>query len=193
MNAKYRVIAIWLAISVLVVGCGQGQPGSAPSSGPKSRLLTAAQISSLKLDDLLLKPGDLPKDFTGAAPTDTVPERYKVLPAAKYKISKPIEAYGSWSGDVTVFLYDKQADIDGAVKAYASTSTPTEIIPGTEFKFDFTPFSIPYSGGTIDGAFAFFVMCSAVVDVRIITPNNGDVSAYAKLLGARLAPVVCSK
>lgn len=189
MNTKIRITAICLlAVSIIILGCGGGQLWGEPTS----KLLTSAQISEVKLELLSFQAGDLPAKYEIAVPTTTIPERFKDFPVAQNQISVEITLFGSWAGNATIFLYERQADIDKAFQL--SSGTANETISGLGEKSVFAAFSIPYGteGGTIDGANVLFVRCSAVVEIRLITENNEDVIAYAKRLDERLMPAVCN-
>ncbi|MGB7539308.1 MAG: hypothetical protein WBM17_12290 [Anaerolineales bacterium] len=190
-----RKTIIWIALAALALGRSQlnGIIPSNPSS-PASSLLTPEQINGINLEQQLVRPGDLPEGFTAGNPGSTVPERFKDFPPAQYQVSVELTAGGSWAGNTTVFLYGNADDIEKAFNPEGKAYDESNALEGLGEKSSFLKLSIPYGtgGSTLDAANAFWIRCSAVVEIRLITSNDDDVKNYALALDQRITPYVCN-
>jgi hypothetical protein len=190
-----RRTILWITLAALALGCSQLN-GIIPSnpSGRASNLLTPEQIAGINLEQQLIQPGDLPESFTAGTPGSTVPDRFKDFPPAQYQASVELTTGGSWAGNATVFLYSSADDIDKAFNPEGKTYDDSKALDGLGEKSSFLKFSIPYGTGasTIDAVNAFWIRCSAVVEIRLITPDEEVVKRYALALDGRIAPAVCN-
>jgi hypothetical protein len=190
-----RKALVWIALAALAVSCSQLN-GIIPSnsSGVMSALLTPEQISVVNLQQQIFQPGDLPADFSAGSPGAAVPERFADFPPAQYQISVEFSTGGSWAGNASVFLYSEAADIEKAFNPKGEAYDESQALEGLGDKSSFLEFSIPYGTGatTLDGANAFWVRCSAVAEIRLVTRNVDDVKNYALALDQRIAPFVCN-
>jgi len=190
-----RKALVWIALAALAVGCSQLN-GIVPSnpSGVTSALLTPEQIGAVNLHQQIFQPGDLPAVFSAGSPGAAVPERFADIPPAQYQISVEFSTGGSWAGNASVFLYSEAADIEKTFNPKGEAYDESQALEGLGDKSSFLEFSIPFGTGatTLDGANAFWVRCSAVAEIRLITRNVDDVKRYALALDQRIAPFVCN-
>jgi hypothetical protein len=190
-----RKALVWIALAALAVSCSQLN-GIIPSnpSGVTSALLTPEQISAVNLHQQIFQPGDLPAVFSAGSPGAAVPERFADFPPAQYQISVEFSTGGSWAGNASVFLYSEAADIEKAFNPKGEAYDESQALEGLGEKSSFLEFSIPYGTGatTLDGANAFWVRCSAVAEIRLVTRNVDDVKNFALALDQRIAPFVCN-
>lgn len=189
----YVVLCLVLVGGLLLMGNNGSGQLFAPKLTPTktSPLLTSGQITALPLEALLIQAGDFPSAYKIGDASNVIPERYKDNPVAQKQISVGLTRNDSWQGDVSIFLYEKQTDID---KSYGQESAHSEDISGLGEKSNLIVFSVPYSGGVLDGLNLVFIRCSAVVHMRILVEGitKDDIIAYAKRLDKRLAPSVCN-
>jgi hypothetical protein len=82
-----------------------------PASMPSSTQIPIS-LSDIKLEPVLVLPGDLPRDYIGSPVRDITPSMFDLMPVADKITFRQFEKSEKVAGFVVVFLYHNQSDID---------------------------------------------------------------------------------
>jgi len=161
---------------------------------------TPIPLSELRLEPLLIQPGDLPAGFSGAQVKDVAPSLFDDLPTAENTIDQRFERGGDTAGGVTVFLYDSTSEIEEAYALIMSIEADSSIMGGMNVQAVagvgeqaiVSVLSLSVWGFTLESSDLAFIRCNAVVHIGMVGVVDIDtIKAYAKRLDSRLEPVVC--
>ena len=163
---------------------------------------TPIPLSELRLEPLLIQPGDLPAGFSVAQVKDVAPSMFDDLPSAENTIDQRFERGGDTAGGVTVFLYDSTSEIEEAYALLMSIEADyvalltggmnVQTVTGVGEQAIVSVLSLSVGGFTLESSDLAFIRCNAVVHIRMAGVVDIDtIKAYAKRLDSRLEPVVC--
>lgn len=174
-------------------------------------------LSDIKLELLVLQPGDLTASISGGSIEHTAPEGYLELPAADNIIRQYFEQDGERRGSVEVSLYESSSDLERAYNLVVDgmgdsrvseppkpgtvgelmnyrEETKVQQLPSIGYKATALQEVRSYSGKEKNRFLITFVRCHALATIRMGNPADVNVVAdYAKRLDKRLTPVVCKK
>ena len=154
---------------------------------PTATLAPPATLSELKLEPILIQPGDLPSGVSGAQVRDTAPATFDAVPDAENTIYQQFEKNGDTIGGVTVFLYEDALMVENAYSAvFSGMDTISETISKLGDKASISHLTVG------PGHDLVFTRCSFVVHIRMTTNNPAvEIISYAKRLDRRLREAVC--
>ena len=150
---------------------------------------TPIALKDIKLDALLVQPGDLPAGITTAQIRSTAPAMFSGLPVADQTVFQQFSQAGNISGGATVFLY---SDATKRQNAYAQIhdgmgpaglNSTVQNVGEKSNEIHMTLIQDEYE--------ILFLRCTAVVHIRMFIDDNASIEAYAQHLDQRLTPVVC--
>lgn len=175
-------------------------------------------LSNIKLELLVLQPGDLPASISGSPIEHTAPAAYSILPVADNIIHQYFERDGEIKGgSVTVSLYESSSDLERAYNLLVDDmgdprvsdppmsgtvgeligfreETKIQRIPGIGYKATALQAVVSTYRKDRKRSHITFVRCHALATIRM--GNSGDINVvadYAKRLDKRLTPVACRK
>jgi hypothetical protein len=166
-------------------------PTTEPTNTP-----TQIPLSNINLDDILIKPGDLPAGFTGGQIDDTLPEDFTKpsFPKADLFIAQELVRNGDVKGRVLVLLYTNADDIEQAYRELTSNlGSDQEQVQNLGDQAVGLFNSGETNGVEYQIAFLFFTRCHAVVEIYGIDKylDIPSLSIYARRLIVRMDPLVC--
>lgn len=157
---------------------------------------TPIPLSELNLEDILIKPGDLPAGFSGGQIKDVLPGMFDKLnvPKADQFIFQQLLRNGDLTGGVVLLLFTSLDDVEKAYEEISgSLGKDQEQVPDVGDKASDYVMSGSIAGVKYHAAGLVFARCHAVASIWGTSEllDKTSLSVYARRLIKRLDPLVC--
>lgn len=164
------------------------RPTEIPTNTPEPTATpTPIPIADLDLSPLIIQAGDLPAGFTAAQLRDAAPDMYRDLPVAENTIYQQLAYNDALARGVAIFLYPNSEDRETAYTLIADG-----MIDPSSIAFGEKAAAFSANIGGVKMTEVVFIRCIAVVHISFSNLQDLDaVTAYAKRLDERLAPLIC--
>lgn len=197
MKPKFFLeIVVVLLSALLVVGCQSSSatplaPTVVPTVAPTlTPTVTPIPFSELNLEDMLVRPGDLPPGIKGSQIRSHAPAMFDGIVQPDYEVYQLFEQNGQQVGGVAVFVYEDMNKVKEAyefiLRGMGGKQRTEQASLGDESAV--VTMVLPFSGERMTDL--VWRHCHSVVQVRMGDSPDAAI-AYGERLMERLSKLVC--